>query len=70
MGSTGDILQQAVPKNWVKVAEQPLFQPRRLRVVCVGAGEKIHAQSWDSMTRRVLIETRILRVDDCSQIQI
>lgn len=27
-----------VPPNWVPVLEEPIFQPRKLRVVCVGAG--------------------------------
>lgn len=27
-----------VPSNWVPVLEEPVFTPRRLRMVCVGAG--------------------------------
>jgi hypothetical protein len=27
------------PSNWVPVVEQPVFQPRKLRVACVGAGQ-------------------------------
>lgn len=26
------------PSNWVPVTEAPLFKPRKLRVVCIGAG--------------------------------
>lgn len=41
----GSIIQPEVPqrplearKNWVPLLDQPLYKPRRLRVVCVGAG--------------------------------
>lgn len=26
------------PPNWVPILEQPIFTPRKLRVICVGAG--------------------------------
>lgn len=26
------------PPNWVPILEQPLFTPRKLRIICVGAG--------------------------------
>lgn len=26
------------PSNWVPVLEKPVYKPRKLRVVCVGAG--------------------------------
>lgn len=27
-----------LPPNWVPVLEEPVFTPRKLRVVCIGAG--------------------------------
>jgi hypothetical protein len=41
MGSIGNGVHEDRPSNWVPVVEQPVFQPRKLRVVCVGAGEDI-----------------------------
>ena len=38
MGSIG-YPPETHPENWVPVVEQPVFQPRKLRVVCIGAGE-------------------------------
>ncbi|KAJ4176006.1 hypothetical protein NW759_017577, partial [Fusarium solani] len=26
------------PSNWVPVLEQPVYKPRKIRVVCIGAG--------------------------------
>lgn len=33
-----DEVQQELAPNWIPVVEQPAFHPRKLRVVCVGAG--------------------------------
>lgn len=31
-------LREGKPLNWVSILERPLFTPRKLRVICIGAG--------------------------------